>query len=465
MAIISQPLALSYIHNCNQFSFDSLQSEWVSISRDNVQFYSQQVEPVNDIISVDMIAILLANFASTGDIVNNIVVVEKESLIKITTQEFGDIEFTAMTGPVGTGSVIILLQQPDFFSFAFDCKDLILETSLETIISFQKDGVLFLEEKYFPFAGQISIRLKDIFINMLSCKSSDSETLYKQTEQYAMFSIIFPSQTLNFWVIAGGRNSDTPASDFMLKNLLTNRPQISILDKKCPLIFSFAKLRQEAVVMLHLYKCWENDFDDWLVSLPAIQTDDNQFSIHTVNYTFEQLIDLINANSEYSTSAITHVDVVIRHSTEVQDEYEYSNPFRFIFSRQTLPHDDIFFFENALGSLEAIIFEGIMEETQAHKSISYKINDVTSEYRNDFSRSFKKNTGIFKNEFNRKWASEFFSSKKRYHHVNGISKEIYVNSIEAKSTKFELNDFAFDFSYSEDSRYCEIPRASSLPAL
>ena len=179
--------------------------------------------------------------------------------------------------------------------------------------------------------------------------------------------------------------------------------------------------------------------------------------IYTLNIDYEGLLSLLNLTE------IKAVDIWV--SIGDQPPFYKSNPLRFIFSRQTLPNDDIFLFENALGSMESIVFEGEKEEIQNHKSTAYKIDDATHEFRNDYGRTFKKSTGYFKNEELRLWASEFFSSKKRYHLVNGVVKEIYVNSMDAKSVKYDLNDYSFEFVYSEDSRYRSVERASSLPAL
>lgn len=448
MAIITQPLAISYIHNCVAFSFSSTQQEWVELKRDGVSFFNQQITPVADVVSVNLIDQLLSSFTTSGHVINNVVVTDAESIISIITQEFGTIQFTARTGVVGTGASITIQQQPNAYNFAFDCKDLIINTELETIISFQQNGILFLEEKYFPYEGIISIKLKDI-LNQLLYTAVPNIPLFVQTTQFSTFSIILPTETISFKAMAGGRGTEENADPFFKNNFLTNRPQITAVDKVTPIYLSYLRVPISAIIV----KGYKSDNT-------VIQTEISMLTsnnIYTFSCTYSSLLTLFNVDE------LKAVDINVLIGDE--PPFTQSNPFRFIFSRQTLPFDDIFLFENTFGSIEAIVFEGILEEIQNHKSISYKIDDITHEFRNDFSRSFKKNTGIFKNEAHRKWSSEFFSSKKRYHLVNGTYKEIYVNSIDAKSVKFDLNDFSFDFSYSEDSRHYEITRASSLPAL
>jgi hypothetical protein len=228
MAILSQPIPISYIHNCLPFSFDSTQPAWVTLKRDGVQFYSAEIAPVNNVVTANMSQLLLAEFTAWGKVVNNIVVVQAECTVTILSQEFADINFTAKSGVVGTGSGISIVQQPYSNNFAYDCKDLILSTELESILSFYKNNVLVLEEKYFPFNGQIVVKLRDMLTGLLSPTIPDN-SLFTQPDQVATFNVVYPGGSITFKAIAGGRgNSEDPAT-FILNNFLTNRPQITAI--------------------------------------------------------------------------------------------------------------------------------------------------------------------------------------------------------------------------------------------
>ena len=471
MSITSKPFSTSLIDNCLPLIWESnlTSNRPVTVTRDGVQIWGGYIPVLNGLVIVDVQSILTAAY-KTLEILdqNGYVLVQSSNTIIFSSPDLPGsyYEFIGITGEIGTNTSGFTLQpvkQPDAYSFVNDINDLVFYSENSQILTLKKNSEIIFVCEYAPFENYININVRDLIKDTLA-PQVPSHTMFNQTEQFAKFTVEISDKIIDFYVISGGIGNTANGLDFMTKNVLTNRAQIMAIDRVTPIMLTFAKFHKHAKVMLSIYKSWVTDADTWSKEY-NIDTEEVEFSMHTLNTSYDKLMELVNNNNSTPTDSITHVDVVIRQTTTMPGVYSYSNPVRFVFSRQTLPFDDIFLFENAVGSIEPIVFEGIMEETQAHKSVSYKINDKTSEYRNDFSRSFKKNTGIFKNESHRLFASEFFSSKKRYHFKDGISREIFVFSTDAKSIKYDLNDFAFEFSYSEDSRYREVPRLSSLPTI
>lgn len=342
-----------------------------------------------------------------------------------------------------------ITSQPHPLSFAADCKDLTFTATVATTITFKKDGVTFLEEEYIPFSGVISVKIKDIIKDLLY-PEIPTALPYIQTSQAATFTLEFGTETIEFYAIAGGIGTEDSIESYRKLNLLTNRPQVVSVDKVNPFYvsyFAFCSSVYNIQVILNVYKADGTHIH--VVFRPTSK------SIMTLKLDYEYI-------STIDAEAVA-VDVQI-YNPDSGDNY-YSYPYRFIFNRQSLPTDDCFLFENSQGALESIVFDGELEQIQNHKSTSYKIDDITHEYRNEYARTFKKSTGYFKTEELRLWASEFFSSKKRYHLVNGEPKEIYLNSMDLKSVLYSLNDGAFEFAYAEDSRYRAVSRSLTLPAL
>jgi len=457
--ILSQPLPITYIHNSLNFTFEETQSAFVTIKRNGIIFFNEELDNENGIITVNMREILLNNFKLSGNIDNDgVVIVENESIIQIITQEFGTIEFTARTGVVNTGGYIII-QQPSIYSFVQDCKDLILQTEGLGSIKFQKNGVDFLEEQYYPFNGQITICMKDILKDMLSSEVINGTGYHIQPNQSAVINILFGNQNIEFIAISGGIGNDNiDTKDFFTKNFLTNTPQIEIANKNHKYYLSFFTALVSNTILESMHTLVLRIY--FKVPLPLryvdfTHTDISYNSIYTFVFDYNYLFRKIGY---VDISAVDIYFISKKNIPETTKSYTH----RFIFNKPDTRNDDIFMFENCMGSNETICFDGQMEMSENHKSTTYKILEKTSEFKTDFSIKYKKNSGFFRSKEQQKVASEFLSSKKRYHFVDGIFKEIFLLNIDANSIPLSVNDYTFEFAYSEDNRYRNISRIDNL---
>ncbi len=457
--ILSQPLPISNIFNCLDLVLEGTQPERFSIYRDGVLLIDQDFDAVDGTITINMRSILIDMFTNSGHIDDNgEVVTVGESIIHVYSHD--PITFTAQTGLIGSGGPVLLEQKPDLYSFVQDCKDVILQADVSVSIKFKKNGVEFLDEQYFPYNGKINIRMKDILNDMLSSEIMYEDGYHIQENQSATINVLYGNQNIEFIAISGGigsQNIDTNV--FLPKHFLTNSPQIQLANKKYKYYLSFFSALVGNTLLESMHTLVVRIY--FKVPLP-LRYIDFTFTDFSYNAIYTYIFDYDYLFHKFGSVAFDTVDIFLITKKNIP-ETTTSYTHRFIFNKQDNINDDIFMFENCMGANETICFDGQMEMSENHKSTTFKILEKTSEFKTDFSKKYKKNTGFFRSEDRHKFASEFFSSKKRYHLVNGIFKEIYLINTDANSIPLSVNDYTFEFSYSEDNRYRYSSRIDTLP--
>jgi hypothetical protein len=318
----------------------------------------------------------------------------------------------------------------------------------------KKNGVEILNEVYYPDnTNRFKVELKEIIDSTLYI-SIPTNNMYQQLNAYSTFTIFIDNiLSHTFIAVKSGMEGILPyASVFFKGNFLSWQPQL-------------LKVKYQDPQWLTYYACVDCRIRVKYYYTVNNATATQETTLYTMNtgrcYTLNMKYSHLRGYMNPPTLKPTHIEVWAETLAGVKLSYVQRYQLTDAYDR----FDDLFMFENSLGGMDVIRFNGWMENRDEHTVSTAVFNQLTKEYELEYNRVFNKNSGYIPTEAYRKWALEFFTTINRYHIADGLNKRIVVSKYDTKNTKGELNDFSFDFSYSEEDRYEQYSRMTTLPAV
>jgi len=463
MNIVWQPATETFAFHCRNLIIEEVPNplQIVISTRSGVHLtiLDDWLEPNdNDIIDFNLQTVLVSWLETMACIQNGRVYNEAEFDLTIHVRDnMGSgfeliCDFTLLTGPVGTGENYTIEQSPVLYSFIENCNDIIIATTQPQIITIKKNDEFFLEEHYYPFNGYITIKTKDLLRDFFYSKKPSFNPFLQSNNSYKFSFFIANNQTADFEFIAisGGVKVLNNINTFVLRNFFTIQPQILRINKNTTHYLNFFLFEDYATQLLVRAYTTDSNYIEY-----------SNLQLTNLDYFYTYAFSYNSLKSIFHTDFIK-VDFILKYTSD-NINYGYSFPQRFTFDKIDSINDDYFVFENSLGGLDTICFNGLLEFSEEHKTETYLVNSELMEYKNNLSIIYKKNTGYFISKEHNNWASEFFKSKKRYHIVDGILKDIVVAKLDAKNVPLNLNDYTFEFEYSEEKNLHSIERVEVLP--
>jgi hypothetical protein len=340
---------------------------------------------------------------------------------------------------------MIINQQPSAINFSGNLRDIVITNAAPVSLKLMQGAALIIEEIYSPdAANKITIRLKDIIDGLLS-SSVPTTDVFHQNQAYANYTAIFnDTESITFLVIKGGVDADLVDAELFTESaFLTWQPQQKVVKFHDPeWITYYAK--SASVLKAKGYNASTSQTVT-LAALPAGQ-------LTSVNVNYGHLISLFTTQPLY-------IDVWVEVSGAVKSYVQ-----RYILSADEFEFEDIFVFENSLGGIDTIRLSGEKQTNENFKFDSALFDESVADYSVTPEQVFEKNTGYFNSERERFWSLDFFSSLKKYHNRSGSLRKIIVTKPALASVEGEIADYKFNFAYSKQTNYLNLPRQTSLPA-
>jgi len=348
----------------------------------------------------------------------------------------------------------VVISYPPALNFSANVAPLVVAAGGATAFVLKKDGYEILNEVYYPDnTGKFKVELKEI-IDAVLWISIPGGINYSQTNAFANFTIYIDGILVcSFVCVKSGVDGVAPlAETFFKANFLTWQPQeLKVNYEDTQYLTYFAN--EIINVKLKFYYLQNGVITSHIAQYGSFSGGDC--------YTFTMKYSYLRSKCLPTTLKPGIIEVWVENASGSRLSYIQ----RYVLEDKYNRFDDLFLFENSLGGLDVIRFTGWKESKDDHKISSAVFNNITKEYELDYSRIYSKNTGYIETEAYRKWALDFFSSVNRYHIDGGLNKRIFVQKFNTKNVVAELNDFSFDFSYSDKDKFEIYSRLSELPAI
>jgi hypothetical protein len=347
-----------------------------------------------------------------------------------------------------------IISYPATLSFSGNVAPLVVSASGATSFVLKKNGIEMLNEVYFPDnSGKFKVDLKQLIDSTLSI-DIPTVNMYQQLNAYATFTIFISNVLVHtFKVVKSGMDGILPAADTFFKgNFLTWQPQDMKVKYQEPQWLTYFATT-ECRIRVKYYYTLNNAAATQQTTLYTMSTG----RCYSLNMKYSHLRGYMNPPTLKPYYIEVWAETLSGEKLSYVQRYQLTDAYdRF---------DDLFLFENSLGGVDVIRFNGWMENSDEHSVSTAVFNNITKEYELEYHRVFSKNAGYLNTETFRRWALDFFSTINRYHIVNGLNKRILLPKVDTKNTIGELNDFSFDFYYSEEDKYEQYSRLTELPAV
>ncbi|MCX6231165.1 MAG: hypothetical protein NTZ33_06435 [Bacteroidetes bacterium] len=348
----------------------------------------------------------------------------------------------------------VIVSFPENLCFSANVAPLVVATNVATAFVLKKNGIEILNEIYYPDdTGIFSVELKNIIDSLLSV-DIPTNAAFIQCNAVATFTLFVDNLLVHTFVCVKSGVDGTPplAINFFKSNFLTWQPQtLKVKYEETQYLTYYAT--QNIVVKLKFYYYQDN----LIISQAATY---GSYSGGKC-YSFYMKYSYLRSKLIPATIKPLYIDVWVVNSIgsilsyvqryQLQDNYDC--------------FDDLFMFENSLGGIDVIRFDGLMQARDEHKISSAVFNGITKDYDLEYCRIYSKNTGYISSEAHRRWALDFFSSINRYHISEGLYRQFVLSKFDTKNSKGELNEFNFEFYYAEKLKYELYSRLTDLPAV
>lgn len=349
------------------------------------------------------------------------------------------------------------------FSILSSVPTLVLSKSMPVIICqctaginvyLKKNNVLVLSELYYPDAnGNVQIDYSEVIDSLLWVSIPDANIM-EQQDAVASFTIILDDTQDNFIVAFTAVKGILPenylsATEFLDANFLTSQPQALLVKYYDPQFLSYYA-SQNVKLML------------------GIKSSAGYRSVVMSNvqggyfYSFNVQFNYLRATFCQPLERPVYFDLWVIKTNTTGDRLSFVQ--RYVLQNDYDSFDDLYLFENPFSGIDIIRFNGQVETRGDHQVESALFLKSYQEYDIEKKTVYAKSTGYLKNDAYTLWAKQFFESIFRFHYVNGSPKRIIVSKFEDKSIPGQLNDFSFEYYYSEtDKVYLAKRSAEPLP--
>lgn len=350
----------------------------------------------------------------------------------------------------------VLASFPDSLSFSGNMKPFVVSASAATLFVLKKNGIEILQEVYYPDnSGNFTVDVQEVIHSGLEIAIPTGNMFYQQ-KAAANFSVYLDGNLqYNFRCVKSGIEGSPAIAglSFFKANFLTWQPQVMTVKYDDIQYLTYYTTENNCHIRLKFYYYQSNAISTQETTIYTM----NAGQVYSLNMKYSHLRSFISPQTQKPVA----IDVWVESAANVR----LSNIHRYQLTDAYDRFDDLFLFENSLGGVDVIRFDGMLEAKDEHNILKAIFDKEKKEYDIEFSRIYSKNTGYLDTESKRRWALEFFSSVNRYHIVDGIIKRIVVSKFDTKNIKGELNDFSFDYYYSLDDKNEKYSRLTELPAL
>lgn len=341
-----------------------------------------------------------------------------------------------------------IVNKPSALSLSGNLTKFLISSVTSFTFILKKGTETLLEQIYDPgSAGQVEIDVREIVEANLSYTLQEAAAIYEQATIADTFTAEIGAETVTFIAIRAGvdRLADS-ANNFLTANFLTWQPQVKKISYYSPEFLTYY-----AVVTS-------------IVKLEAHYSDNTIETITLGNltsgkaYTIPAQYALIN--SLLTKKLPGYYDIYI---TDVDDN-RLTYIQRFLASNKLSEDEQWFMFENSLGGMDAIRAYGQNDFSAEHTHNIAEIDEISSEYRVDTERKFKKNTGYL-DIYERVWLLDFFPSRSKYIYAASAIRPIVVVEDDASYNSKELpSNYNFTYQYADSKPFLNLTRNNSLPA-
>ncbi|MFZ4400908.1 MAG: hypothetical protein ACOYO1_12805 [Bacteroidales bacterium] len=348
----------------------------------------------------------------------------------------------------------IVISSPQTLSFSANVAPLVVAATTATSFVLKKNGVEILNEMYYPDnTGKFNVELKEI-IDAVLLVSIPTGIIFTQINAVATFTIYINNVLqCSFDCVKSGIDGNPPSAiNFFKANFLTWQPQELKVKYDDPQYLTYYAT-EIIIVKLNFFYFQSGVIASHIAHYGSFSAGDC--------YTFNMKYSYLRSKCIPTSLKPSFIEVWVENTSGVRLSYKQRYQLQDDYDR----FDDLFLFENSLGGIDVIRFNGWMQGRDDHKISSAVFNGHTKEYDLEYMRIFSKNTGYISSETYRKWALDFFSCINRYHISEGQNKQIVLPKFETKNTKGELNDFSFEFYYSDKDKYESYSRLAALPSV
>ncbi|MBQ8715814.1 MAG: hypothetical protein IJ552_11540 [Prevotella sp.] len=340
---------------------------------------------------------------------------------------------------------------PDNLSLVGNMKHLVVDTTEDVSFSIKVEGSSsdLVERVYSPNGNHLlEINLYDIVFPTLSFYLQNVQEPYRQADIVKTFVLTLKgvasreTKTKAFTVVRGGvdRLADT-AENFLQQNFLTWQPNIKPVTYYTPEFLTYyaavaSKVKCKARVD-------SNDVTVTLASIPAGQA-------WTIPVQYAIIAGKVNGLPSYYDVWVE--DAGGQRLTYIQ---------RYFAQDMKSESEQWILFENSLGGIDTFRAYGSTDLEAAHSHNVAEIEEISSEYRVDTERKFKKNTGRLDRK-ERLWLLDFFPSLAKYLYVGDYLRQIVVTDSDVNYKASELpSQYNFTYRYADAKPYLNIPRTDA----
>ncbi len=308
-----------------------------------------------------------------------------------------------------------------------------------------------LSQLYDPSAnGNITINLKEVIHGRLATLFKDLSESYEQTRLAAEFIAIVNDTEIKFKVVRGGvdRLADS-ATNFLTQNVLTWQPQIKPVTYYSPEFLTYYAVTDATVRLKAYFTSGDEETTSREIDIVSIP----EGRACTIPLQYAVVAGLLNG------SLPSYYDVWVENSYGYRLTYVQ----RYYASDMASEQEDWILFENSMGGIDTFRAHGNMTFTGEHTHNLAEVDEVTTEYRVDTERKFKKNTG-FLDVNQRKWLLDFFPSGQKYIYVGNCFRQIVVTESNVEYAARELpGSYTFTYKYADAKPLLNLPR-TDIPA-
>ncbi len=344
---------------------------------------------------------------------------------------------------------MVIIEQPDALSMSANLKKFVVSSGTQISFQLKEGDSVLLDATYEPgMDGRVTIDVRDIVDSRLAYVIKYDD-FYEQPAIAKSFTAIIDGVAVTFRAVRGGvADLQDTSSNWLCGNFLTWQPVNKPVTYHSPEWLTY--YAQEACNIM-LRASFPDDTVQ-IINLGACEAG----KAFTFNVQYARIAGLLG--QKYPT----HYDVRAETLSGLQLTYIQ----RYLYSEAKSEQEQWFLFENSVGGLDTIRAYGDTDFAGEHEHKLSVVDDVSSEYDVDTSRSYTKNTGYL-DEYERRWLLDFFPSRQKYiYHLSSL-RPIVVTGSDVKYQASDLpSSYAFTYRFSEEtaSVLLNLIRDENIPA-
>jgi len=325
---------------------------------------------------------------------------------------------------------MVIVQKPQGICFSGMLPKLVIKVSHPVSIELLVSNKKIIEESYISDEDdEIIVDLKGPVEETLNFTVPTTD-LFQQLELMKTFSVKITEgelapETITFTAIRGGVKTLSITTDLWLKaNFLTWQPQQKQVEWIQPeWLTYYAENNCELKITAH-YK--ESDvFPTKTIALSGGK-------VWSINMQFGRIAAMFDKQPLYFDAEIWAGG---KKQTYTQ---------RYII-KSNIENAKTFLFENSLGGMDSVIFDGSFTRTPEYEEEVGLLEDIESGYYISKKDNISQNTGYI-SRYSSEWLQEMFGSLKKYIVQDGALQQVIIDSIDS-SVDSENDLIAFEFTY------------------